>query len=338
MSRKSKIWNGAVLLFCAAALIGSILTAGKPAHFREALRSVHPAFLAGALGCMVGYWALESVCLHLAAQKLYPAQRMADSVTVAMIGQLFNCVTPFASGGQPAQVMGLMRRGMPAGKASSALVGKFIVYQVVLSLYSLVALTGRAYFTQLQGITPLVMTGFAVNAAVMAGLLGICFFPALSRRAALWALRLCGRLRLLKDPQRTEEAVLRELNAFYESFQALRQSPALILKLAVLSALQLTAFFVAPYFVCRALGSSLSLAAALCAGAFVLMISSFVPLPGGSGGAEGGFFFFFHLFFPSAALVGLALLLWRAVTFYLPIVAGGCFWATDKRPRLRRPV
>lgn len=338
MRSKSKIWNGAVLLFCAFSLIGSLLLVDRPAKLLGALRGAHPAFLLGAVGCMVGYWVLETFCLHLAARRLYPAQRLRDSITIAMIGQLFNCVTPFASGGQPAQVMGLMRRGMPAGKASSALVGKFIVYQTVLSVYSIAALAGQTYFSQLNGIAPLVLTGFAVNTVVMAGLVGICCFPSASRRFALWGIRLLTRLRMCKNPEQAKESALRELHAFYESFSQLRRSPRLLLWLALLSALQLTAFFAAPYFICRALGAGLQFAAAICAGAFVLMISSFVPLPGGSGGAEGGFFLFFHLFFPSAALVGLALLLWRSVTFYLPIVAGGCFWASDKRPRLRQPV
>lgn len=338
MSRKSRIWNGAVLLFCACSLVGSLFLIDKPSRLWEALGRVHPAFLWGAVGCMVGYWALESIGLHLVARPLYPAQRLRDSVTVAMIGQLFNCVTPFASGGQPAQVMGLMRRGMPAGKASSALVGKFIVYQSVLSVYSLAALAGRACFGDFEGLAPLVLIGFAVNTLVMAGLIGACCFPGISRRFVLLLIRLGARLRLCKDPEQAASSALRELQGFYESFLHLRRSPGLLLKMAVLSALQLTAFFAAPYFVCRALGVGLPFVAAVCAGAMVLMISSFVPLPGGSGGAEGGFFLFFHLFFPSAALVGLALLLWRTVTFYLPIVAGGCFWANDKRPRLRQPV
>ncbi|MCI8441492.1 MAG: flippase-like domain-containing protein [Provencibacterium sp.] len=338
MNRKTRIWNGAVLLFCALSLLGSLLLVDRPAKLVGALRNAHPAFLLGAVGCMVGYWLLEAAGLHLATRRLYPAQRLKDSVTIAMIGQLFNCVTPFASGGQPAQVMGLMRRGMPAGKASSALVSKFIVYQTVLSLYSLAALAGRANFAQLHGITPLLLTGFAVNTLVMAGLIAICCFPSASRRFALWAIRMCARLRLCRSPEEAKQRALRELQAFYESFLQLRRSPGLLFLLAILSALQLTAFFAAPYFICRALGAGLTFAAAVCAGAFVLMISSFVPLPGGSGGAEGGFFLFFHLFFPSAALVGLALLLWRSVTFYLPIVAGGCFWASDKHFRLCQPV
>lgn len=59
--------------------------------------------------------------------------------------------------------------------------------------------------------------------------------------------------------------------------------------------------------------------------AFILMISSFVPLPGASGGAEGSFYMFFRMFFKASGSVSVAILLWRLFTFYLPIVVGVYF-------------
>ena len=64
----------------------------------------------------------------------------------------------------------------------------------------------------------------------------------------------------------------------------------------------------------------------VCAGAFVLNFTSFVPLPGAAGGAELGFHTVFAMFFPKGFL-NLAIILWRLLTFYLPILAGGCFTA-----------
>ena len=63
--------------------------------------------------------------------------------------------------------------------------------------------------------------------------------------------------------------------------------------------------------------------------AFVVMISSFVPLPGAAGGAEFSFKTFFAPFFsPYHISVNPAMLLWRFITFYLPIIVGACFMAT----------
>ena len=69
----------------------------------------------------------------------------------------------------------------------------------------------------------------------------------------------------------------------------------------------------------------------LVAQAFVLNVSSFVPLPGAAGGAEYSFHTMFAMFFP-VQLLALAVLLWRIVTFYLPICVGTAFlWNGAKR-------
>lgn len=57
----------------------------------------------------------------------------------------------------------------------------------------------------------------------------------------------------------------------------------------------------------------------------MLMITSFIPLPGGSGGAEAGFYLFFGMFFPQSGVIAIAILIWRIFTFYMPIVAGVIF-------------
>ena len=65
----------------------------------------------------------------------------------------------------------------------------------------------------------------------------------------------------------------------------------------------------------------------ICAGAFVLNFTSFIPLPGAAAGAEIGFHTIFSIFFPTHIL-SVAILFWRLLTFYLPICVGGCFTAT----------
>ena len=56
----------------------------------------------------------------------------------------------------------------------------------------------------------------------------------------------------------------------------------------------------------------------MAASAFVQLLSSAVPLPGGTGGAEGGFALFLGHFYGSAATAGY--LLWRLITFIAPTI------------------
>ena len=96
-----------------------------------------------------------------------------------MIGQLFNCITPFASGGQPIQAYYMTRGGMPVGKATSVLLAKFIVYQTVLALYSagVLIFEYRNFAENIDGFSKLALIGFIVNAAVVVVLFCVGFFP-----------------------------------------------------------------------------------------------------------------------------------------------------------------
>lgn len=333
MKKAQQIFNFSVLAISAILLVGYVTLVDGPQKLLSVVSRVSPLFLICGIFCMVCYWALESACLHIAAKKLYQKQRLSDSVTVSMIGQLFNCITPFASGGQPVQAYQLMIRGMPIGLASSALLVKFIIYQTVLSVYSLVTLLFKFRFFEMHihRFSILVFVGFIVNTFVVAGLAGICFFPKGIRKAAGYVIHFLSKLGLIKYPEKTQSNVECEIESFYQSFQILKKSPFLIVRMSTITLIQLTAFFAAPYFIGLSLGmAGVHFFTVICAGAFILMISSFVPLPGASGGAEGSFLVFFRLFFNGPALVSAALLLWRITTFYLPIVVGACFSLNNK--------
>ena len=62
---------------------------------------------------------------------------------------------------------------------------------------------------------------------------------------------------------------------------------------------------------------------AIVASAYVMLIGSFVPLPGGTGGIEYGFIKFFGIFIISDVKLKALMLLWRFVTFYMGIIVGG---------------
>ena len=71
--------------------------------------------------------------------------------------------------------------------------------------------------------------------------------------------------------------------------------------------------------------------------AYVLMISSFIPLPGAMGGAELGYHGFFKDIF-TEQYVNTSMMLWRIMTFYLPIIVGLFFTMTMKNRGIKEPT
>lgn len=295
---------------------------------------LNPLWLVCALLMMVFYWLLESGILHGIVKCFHSRQRFRDSLTTSMIGQLFNCITPFSSGGQPIQAYHMTRTGVPLGIAAGTLMIKFMIYQFCLTIYSIVVLLffWKPLSANVSGFGYLVFVGFVINFAVMLLLVGACFFRKFTTRLVHGLIWLLAKIRLVKDRDKTTTYADRQLEEFHTSFLEIKRHPGMVVQASLLSVVQLTVFFLVPYFICLAFGiRGISPLLVLAAQAFVVMISSFVPLPGAAGGAEYSFHTFFSVFFASTGVINLAMLLWRILTFYLPILVGMCFTLTASR-------
>ena len=90
--------------------------------------------------------------------------------------------------------------------------------------------------------------------------------------------------------------------------------------------LQLISYFSVSYFVYRSFGlSSTGFVTILGAQGFVMMISSFVPIPGAGVGAESSYYLLFKGFYPEAGQVNVAIIIWRLISFYLTVIVGAVF-------------
>lgn len=300
------------------------ISEGKNGAIVTAFTSLNPIWLVGALCMMLLYWLLEAMCMQAVLRRLSPGYSFGHTLYVSLIGQFFNNITPFASGGQPMQAVYFMHNGLSLGVATSALLSKFILYQTTLTIYSTIVLLLQYHHlvAAIPGFGPFILLGYLVSLAVMGGLISICFFQRFTHWVVCKGISLLEHLRIIKRPQELLERAQKELNSFHDSFHILRRHKGMMGEVVLLSGLQLTAYFLIPYFICLAFGLfSVSPWSAVSAQAIVLTFSSFIPLPGAMGGAELGFYNLFSTFIPTAFL-NVAIFLWRLITFYLPIVVG----------------
>lgn len=325
---KKNLLNILLIVGCGGIMLLAMLLVDGPKAIGSAIMNAKPWLLVCAALCMLLYWVLEALAFHSMCRGIKSKISFRHCFQVSMVGQLFNCITPFASGGQPVQAYRLTKCGMPLGQAGCALLARFIVYQLVLTVYTLAVIVFKLKFflTEIPGFSLLVLIGFGANSIVMAAILGVGFAPKTTKKILLAIARFLHKIKLIKKLSRIEEKIENEAERFYADFALLKQNPKAFIMPSIFTAIQLTAFFTVPYFVCLSLSAGkISYFTVLCAAAFVLLISSFVPLPGGSGGAEGGFYIFFGIFFVQSGILSGAIILWRIMTFYLPILAGMLF-------------
>lgn len=298
------------------------------------LKQAQVSWLVAGMVVMCGYWFLESVVLHQMAKKVKQKQTLWQSIKITMVGQFFNTITPFSSGGQPAQLYTMTKHGLSVSAGSSILLMKFIVFQSMMVVSSMVVLLfGYDYLQSLEipQIRMLVFTGFVMNVLVITSLITI----AKSKRVASFlAHSLLKPVSWFVKEERYitwKKKLGQKLISFHEESKQMSFDYSFILCCCVLTLIQLWLFFSIPFFITQALGvTNIHLFQVIAYHAFIMMFSSLVPIPGGSGGAEYSFSLLFGLLLPPTMLV-LCLFFWRLITYYSCIVFGSFFLLSRRK-------
>lgn len=324
---KLKRINIIVVALSMICLVGYIFIVEDYHNIIRIFHSVSPIWIIFAVFFMIAYWFIESIILHVPMKKLYPSQKYVESLKTSMIGQFYNSITPSASGGQPMQALYMVRTGVPLGVGTSALVIKLITYQIIIAAYLVVMsiFKLKSFSSSIPGLAYPIVIGLVVNIIVTSAFILFCCFKNFAIGAARKIIGLLCKTRLLRHADEKLEYIEEEIGKFYDSFHIIRQHPFMMAEMCLLAAVQLTLYFIIPYFIYRSFGlNNASIYSFIASQAFVLNISYFVPLPGAAGGAEVSFYAFYQLFFPWSVL-NLAILLWRLITYYSNIVVGGFF-------------
>ena len=324
------------IALCAVAfvvLFGYLFIAGEGEDTLRALTSFNWSFLLLALVGIVVYWLLESACMQIICNSLFKGFSFVKTFIVTVIGQYFNCITPLSSGGQPMQAYYYSRFGLPLKHAMPMLLCRFIVYQLTMTVYAIIVLVLRFnYFMQdLRAIMYLVAIGFVGGFVLIAMLFSLAFAKNTIIRATTWAINLLGRIGILKKPESTLANATKSLEEAYAGIRFLLKEPAVLIKVSLVTFVQLTVFFSLSWVIFAGFGLDLEKLGmdpvegyftVISCQAFVYLIASFVPLPGAIGASEASYITFFNYVYQDPSVVALSTFIWRALTFYLPIVVG----------------
>lgn len=296
------------------------------------LKQVDYAWVLGGMVCLIIYWICETLTLHFPLKKMYPNQSITNSIKVSMIGQLFNNITPFSSGGQPMQAYELTKTGKRVSDSLSALAMKFIITQSALVITTfVVVLFEFDFFAKLmQDFVWVAIIGFVVNIFAII----VVIIAGIKKRAITIitnpVIRFLGKIKILKNPENTMQKLDKSIDNFGMQFQFMKSQKKMVLMMFLAAVVQSLAYYSITYMVYRAFGNfGISFWQIVPVQAFLLLIMTFIPTPGSGLGAEGGFLLLFGSIFKEGT-INMSILFWRMYTFYLPIIVGALFLIPTK--------
>lgn len=285
--------------------------------------------------CLLIFWLSESLTIFTTAKISGVKLSLWKSIETNMVGQFYNSVTPFASGGQPMQILRLYRLGIDVSKATAVLMSRFLIYQTTITILGVFIMF--VFFDKMNSLpsfSVLAVFGFLINSAVIFFLLIFSFSPLLTQKIFDLILFLVSPFKFGKKMKKSEEQWIKKIGEFHTAMKNLGKAPFKLLIAFIFTSIQIFFYFSIPYCIYRMLEPALIPFSEIFSFQGILfLIISFVPVPGAGGAAEGGFYLFFKNFFSPSNIAG-AVIIWRIMSYYMNIFVGAPF--AMKIPKKKR--
>lgn len=236
----------------------------------------------------------------------------------------FHGITPFAGGGQPMEIYFLHKEGIPVTKATNITLQNFIVYQIALIITGLIALIYNHIFNVFPNdslIKYLVVLGFLINTLVLVVTFILSFGKKTNKFIIEKGIHFLAKIKIIKEEKKTQEKCQKYLQSFHDNAIELKKNKKIVAFMVLINIIGLMTMYSMPYPILRGMGININIFKVITAIAYVMIIGSFVPIPGGTGGIEYSFIFFFQ-YLISGSILHAAMLVWRLISYYLGMIFG----------------
>ena len=324
-----------------------------------ALASANWVWLLVIVGIIAISYCIDGLIILIFCRLFTRAYRFHQGLAVALIGTFYNDITPSASGGQVMQAYTIKRQGIEISNAASILVMWFILYQISLIGFGVIALVVEwNTMINLPALTipsiqinnsplslpviPLVFIGFGLNVLVIVLLFSMSYSHSFHNFILHFIVGFLGKIHLIKDPDKTRESLRVQVENFKIELRRLSANVPVAVLIVVLMVVNLILRFSIPYFAGLALdayGQNTPVSMdmfwqATFLSSFHQMVTGLIPLPGSAGVSE---LFFANMFsgFYQATYEGTAqlrtasnnisaaLIIWRTSTFHIMLLISG---------------
>ena len=165
----------------------------------------------------------------------------------------------------------------------------FIVYQIALVLLGLIAVILNKYlnlFNQLGIIKNLIMLGFIINVIVIIGLFSLAFMKKLNKLIIKLIIKLLAKLKIIKNKEKIINNLNESIEQFHEGAKTLLKNKKDFIKTILYNFIALLLLYSIPVIIIFGLGDyqSMNVLESIISSAHVMLIGTFIPIPGATGG------------------------------------------------------
>lgn len=317
-SKKKLLFQVLFLLAVAGFTMGSIFYGKDVEEILKYTKRADPVYLLLSIVCVVFFIWGESIILFYMLRSFGTRVRAGRCYLYSCIGFFFSCITPSATGGQPAQIYYMKKDDIPVPVSTVILMVVTITYKLVLVVVGGAVLLLRPHNVMgyLEPVLPWCYLGIALNVFCVTLMCFLVFHPSMAERVLLLLLDLAERLHLMKRKEERREQLRQGMRVYEETAGYLAVHWRIVIHAFLITIVQRFSLFFVTSLTYLAFGQSgESLSCLLLLQAMISVSVDMLPLPGGMGISEGLFLGIFQPIF-GAELTIPAMLVSRGISYY----------------------
>ena len=325
-SKKKIIGNGIFLALVFALTVYGVFHGEDLESMTDAIKEADIKWLIpGAVLVLVFIWG-ESVILWYMLKSFGIRLKRRICFLFSSAGFFFSCITPSASGGQPAQVYFMKKEKIPIPVATVILMVVTITYKLVLVAIGLgIVCFGHGFLHRyLEGILPVFYLGLGLNVFCVTFMTVLVFHPVLTEFILQKGLVVLERLRFVRHKKERGRKLNESMEVYRGTALYLRKHVHVLLWVMVITFVQRLALFMVTWTVYRAFGMrGTSMGDVMLLQAVISVSVDMLPLPGGMGVSEALFLDIFAPVFGTVLLP--AMVLSRGMGYYGELLISAFF-------------
>ncbi len=331
---KNKFLNY-IILFVVTVIVLYLSLKDNFAEILNVVSALNKGWLLIAFLLIISYWFFKAIALKKIIKKFKKQYRFRQAFKFILQINFFNAITPFSSGGQPFEIYYLKKENIKLADVTTIVIEQFVVYQVALVLLGVIAIISNNIF----GIFPnssvlkhLVTLGFIINTLVTVVLFMLAFTTKTNKFFVNKIIDIGHKLKVVKNKEEKQEKVNTYIMDLHDGTKKLLENKVSFIGMILANFIGLICLYLVPLAIIYATGDFDSVNGFTCiiASAYVMLLGSFVPIPGGTGGLEFGFISFYGYFIKGSSLTAI-MITWRFITYYIPMVIGALAVNIKKR-------
>lgn len=292
----------------------------------DTLRSVPYRYIVIGLILVVLYVCGESVIIKYLLHAVKIKAPLINCIRYSFVGFFFSCITPSATGGQPAQIFYMKRQKIKIPTATIILMLVTIEYKFVLVFIGLaLAIFGQGLVQTLTLEAQFYLyLGLGLNVFCVLFMSLLVFLPDTARFFIVKGFMLLQKLHIMKNKNNRMERLQTSMDNYKNASVFLKENKLVIFNTTIITFVQRILLFSVTYVVYRSFGlNAVSAVTITLLQAAISVSVDMLPLPGGMGISERLFLQIFGPIFGSTALTLSGMLMSRGISYYMLIIISG---------------